>query len=447
MATNPKIVGALQKFKLDVYQNLTSKEVIKKFLIETLGLEVWSGQKRLVVFDKENPNVVFKIAYSMQGIEDNINEVACSNKLRMLRDQRYITQDDYELFAEAALVNGDPFVIVQQGATNFVQDPDFIRWFQANRGKHASFNENHMFANFVVQDPNLLACANRQQAILAEYFHPSDCTITREPKNFCLRRDSQGRKKLVLIDMGSIIPNLVRGNYIVRPVCPKCGQTRHYVPYMFNPGMTLDEAMNLDGMYLCKNKDCVDYYQNIKNIPLSYENKDSYVFSKYISDNFELVRGLRAVDGNFFIPNTRISTKMDYLNAVRQTLGWSPSGEKLNDMYRNYMFAAAGFILSAHSAAINEFISQVMRSGQLPTFQNYQAAFCRLLMSRQETVDNITNKVAALTYISILTSRDSDVAIFDILNRPDYSQFVGAIARYRIDNGNAMAIFQCLNAQ
>ena len=447
MATNPRIVASLQKFKLDVYQNLTSKEVIKKFLIETLGLEVWSGQKRLVVFDKENPNVVFKIAYSMQGIEDNINEVACSNKLRMLRDQGYISQDDYELFAEAALVNGDPFVIVQQAATNFVQDPDFVRWFQSNRGKHSSFNENHMFATYVVSDQFLLQCANRQQAILAEYFHPSDCTITREPKNFCLRRDSQGRKKLVLIDMGSVIPSLVRGNQIVRPICAKCGQTRHYVPYMFNPGMTLDEAMDLEGKYLCKNKDCVDYYQNAKNIQPSYDNKDSYVFSKYINDNIALVRGLRAVDGNFFIPNTRVSTKMDYLNAIRQTLGWSPSGDKLNDMYRNYMFAAAGFVLSAHNQVVTQMINQIMQSGQIPMFQVYQAAFSRMLMSRQETIDNITNKVVALTYISILTARDSDIAIFDVLNRPDYAQFSAAISKYGVDNNNAMAIFQCLNAQ
>ena len=442
---NPKLVASLQKFKIDVYANLVSKDMIKDYLINVLGYEVWSGQKRLVCFDKDNPGIVYKIAYSTQGIDDNIFEVSCTNKLKTLLNQGEITLDDYNLFGEAKLVNNDPFIITMTAATNFIQDPDFIQWYRGYKPKAPDFNENQLFSIYVSNVPSLKEAYNRIQKILSTYFKPSDVTIFKEPKNYCLRTDRYGVKKLVLIDLGSVCPNLVRNGQTVSIRCKKCGASKIYVPIIINDRLTVNSSMTYEGVYACSNPDCQDYFGSTLSRNVTNETKDSYVFTAYTMENRDLIRSLFAIDGLYFVPDTRVINKIDYLRQLVNTLGIQPNENWLEILYRNYTYYACGVIYSMCGSQINE-LQLVQPNGGILTFSSYLNVFNQMLYSNGLQADSITNKTAAFTYINVLTSRDSELTIFDILTYPDWTTFATTIGqRYRVDQQNASLLFQSLH--
>lgn len=441
---NNQLVSALQKFKLDVYANLTSKDTLKKYLINVLGYEVWSGQKRLVCFDKQNPGIVYKIAYSSQGIFDNIMEVSCSNKLRLLLQSGQITQDEYMLFGEAQLVNNDPFIITMTAATNYIQDPSFIRWFNMNRSQYPNFNENHMFSMYVASNQQLTSDANRQQQILSNWFKPSDTTVFREPKNFCLRTDNMGRQRLVLIDMGSVCPNLLRNGQYVPIICPKCGQNIVYIPYRISSSLGINNAIKLEGVYGCSNPDCPDYFGTVLSKTTTYESKDSYVFAKYIQDNRDLVRSLYAVDGMYFIPDRRVTNKIEYVNEIRRTLNIQPPAQAVDALYRNYTYFACGMLFNICGDKIQQ-LPLIQPNGSILTFSSYLNMFNQMLMGIGMAADPITAKTAAYNYIGVLTSRNPNTSIYDVLTQPDWSGFIQNIGSLGLDQQNAQLLFQSLH--
>lgn len=441
---NNQIIAALSKFKVDVYANLTSKDAMKQFLINRLGLQVWSGQKRLVVFDPANPSYVYKIAYSDQGIFDNICEVSCSNKLRMLQQQGHISLDDFNLFGESVLVNGDPSIVRMTAGTNYIQDPDYIRWYQTQQNMTPDYNENRMFADYIKTDNQLIEDHNKIQGILAKYFIPSDVTVFKEPKNYCLRRDGAGRKRLLLIDLGSVCPKLVKNNQAIVPLCEKCGTEKIYVPFNITSQMEKGAGFNIEGLYMCRNPKCSDYMGGALNKTPDPTTKDSYVFSAYVAKNNDLVKRLRAVDGLYFMPYKRVGSKMEYLNEIRNVLGLNPPPQQLDLLFRNYCSYACGMLYSINKDQIDTI--PAINGNNLVTFNQYLNMFNQAMMRVGESVDTITTRIAALTYLNILTSRDSDITIFDILTQPDFNQFAQVISnRYRIDQQNGMALFNALN--
>lgn len=441
---NNQIIAALSKFKVDVYANLTSKDAMKQFLINRLGLQVWSGQKRLVVFDPANPSYVYKIAYSDQGIFDNICEVSCSNKLRMLQQQGHISLDDFNLFGESVLVNGDPSIVRMTAGTNYIQDPDYIRWYQTQQNLTPDYNENRMFADYIKTDNQLIEDHNKIQGILAKYFIPSDVTVFKEPKNYCLRRDGAGRKRLLLIDLGSVCPKLVKNNQAIVPLCEKCGTEKIYVPFNITAQMEKGAGFNIEGLYMCRNPKCSDYMGGALNKTPDPTTKDSYVFSAYVAKNNDLVKRLRAVDGLYFMPYKRVGSKMEYLNEIRNVLGLNPPPQQLDLLFRNYCSYACGMLYSINKDQIDTI--PAINGNNLVTFNQYLNMFNQAMMRVGESVDTITTRIAALTYLNILTSRDSDITIFDILTQPDFNQFAQVISnRYRIDQQNGMALFNALN--
>ena len=441
---NNQIIAALSKFKVDVYANLTSKDAMKQFLINRLGLQVWSGQKRLVVFDPANPSYVYKIAYSDQGIFDNICEVSCSNKLRMLQQQGHISLDDFNLFGESVLVNGDPSIVRMTAGTNYIQDPDYIRWYQTQQNLTPDYNENRMFADYIKTDNQLIEDHNKIQGILAKYFIPSDVTVFKEPKNYCLRRDGAGRKRLLLIDLGSVCPKLVKNNQAIVPLCEKCGTEKIYVPFNITAQMEKGAGFNIEGLYMCRNPKCSDYMGGALNKTPDPTTKDSYVFSAYVAKNNDLVKRLRAVDGLYFMPYKRVGSKMEYLNEIRNVLGLNPPPQQLDLLFRNYCSYACGMLYSINKDQIDTI--PAINGNNLVTFNQYLNMFNQAMMRVGESVDTITTRIAALTYLNILTSRDSDITIFDILTQPDFNQFAQVISnRYRIDQQNGMALFNTLN--
>ena len=441
---NNQIIAALSKFKVDVYANLTSKDAMKQFLINRLGLQVWSGQKRLVVFDPANPSYVYKIAYSDQGIFDNICEVSCSNKLRMLQQQGHISLDDFNLFGESVLVNGDPSIVRMTAGTNYIQDPDYIRWYQTQQNLTPDYNENRMFADYIKTDNQLIEDHNKIQGILAKYFIPSDVTVFKEPKNYCLRRDGAGRKRLLLIDLGSVCPKLVKNNQAIVPLCEKCGTEKIYVPFNITAQMEKGAGFNIEGLYMCRNPKCSDYMGGALNKTPDPTTKDSYVFSAYVAKNNDLVKRLRAVDGLYFMPYKRVGSKMEYLNEIRNVLGLNPPPQQLDLLFGNYCSYACGMLYSINKDQIDTI--PAINGNNLVTFNQYLNMFNQAMMRVGESVDTITTRIAALTYLNILTSRDSDITIFDILTQPDFNQFAQVISnRYRIDQQNGMALFNALN--
>lgn len=443
---NSRLVSALQKFKVDVYSNLTSKDQMKKYLINTLGYEVWSGQKRLVCFDKENPSIVYKIAYSSQGIQDNIMEVSCTNKLRLLLKQGKISQDDYMLFGEAKLVDNDPFIISMTAAVNFIQDPDFLKWYRDNKHKTPDYNENQIFALYIASQEVLITDANRQQELLAIFFKPSDVTVFKEPKNFCLRTDMNGRKRLVLIDLGSVCPNLVRNGQYVDIKCSKCGGIKSYIPYRIYPTLTINSIITTEGEYGCSNPNCPDYVDGLKKRAVTYESKDSYVFAQYLRDNRDLIRTLYAYDGMYFIPDRRVVNKNEYLNEMRKTLRIQPPANVLDIMYRNYTYFACGTVYNIAGYNINQ-IHLVQPNGGILTFSRFVNEFNNAIMQAGIQPDAITNKTAALHYANIITSRDAEQTAFDMITQPDWQGFANvAINRYRMDQVNATQLYQALHS-
>lgn len=440
---NNRIVAAMRKFEVDVYANLTTKDELKDYLINRLQLEVWSGQKRLVVFDPNDPNTVYKIAYSDQGIIDNIHEVACSLRLMELAQEGQISQDDLILFGEARLLDGNPFIIRMTAATNFIKDPDFIAWFNRER-QNKDLNENQMFPQYVSSHERLRLDANRQQQILAKYFKPSDVTIFKEPKNFCFRTDSMGNKRLVLIDLGSVCPNLVQNGQIVNIPCPKCGSPRLYVTFEIKQNLTTAASELLEGMYLCSNPNCVDYYQTATNGVQDYQAKDSFVYSKYLMDNAPLVRVMRAQYGYYFIPDQEVHNRTEYMNQMRRTLGGVPNGDILNVMYRNYLSTACGFLIGMYGDDIRRI--PAFRNNGIVGFIEYLNMFNQTMQRCNHPITEVTKRCAALVYLSILTQRSQNVTVFDTLVQPDLNTFANTIYNeFRVDQANGMALYNALN--
>lgn len=443
---NYNLVAALAIFKMDVYSNSASKDNIKNYLLNTLGLSVWSGQKRLVVFDPNNNSVVYKIAYSTQGIVDNIHEVACSERLQELVSQGAITADDASLFGKARLVDGDPFIIEMNAATNFVQDPDFVQWFNQNR--KGDLNENQMFPLYVASNPNLAAQANRQQKILSDFFKPSDVTIFKEPKNFCFTTDSMGNKKLVLIDLGSVCPNLVRNGQLVKIPCAKCGcGERTYVAYEISASLTQNSAYELEGTYLCKNPNCSDYYGKALSKTVDYLSKDSFVYAKFLQDNMDLVRVMRAQYGLSFTPDREVSTKLEYMQEMSRTLGVTPNDQILNVMYRNYLSVACGFLTSQFGYEISN-IPYITPNNTLITFNDYLNHFNNVMMRNQHPINDVTKRTAALHYLSLLASTSNEIGVYYALTSPDYNTFASTISsKFGVDQYNGNNIFNCLQSR
>lgn len=446
MNQNVNLVSALAKYKMDVHGGVVSKDGMKNYLVNILGFQVWSGQKRLVVFDPQDSRFVLKIAYSGQGVQDNVFEVIVSAKLRELANSGQISADDLELFGLADLINGDSFIIKQTAGVNFIQDPNFINWYNQNKASSPNYNENHMFAQYVAQHPQLRADYNRIQEILSCFFKPSDVTIFREPKNYCFKRDSRGNQRLCLIDMGSCIPTLVRNGMPLVPKCEICGSDLVFTPVTIDSNtMNLSVITNVEGQYGCRNRGCQNFYEKI-NRPITDKSKDSYVFAEYVKTYRHEVRLAKAYYGANYIPDARVRSIMEYANYMANDIRWRPTQGQLQVLFRNYLDFACGIIYSCNYDVINRI--PAVNGNTLCTFQQYLQMFNNAISQVGESVDQLTNRVAALHYLQILTSRDNDLNIYDILTQPDFGNFSRALAnKYRIDQINGTAIFNAIHVK
>lgn len=359
--TNDNVIKLLNLFKLDVYTGASSKAYIEDIINKSAGnLIMRAGQKRIVVFDPSKPNIVYKVAYSKEGIQDNMNEVITSNILTELLSSGQITQEDIKLFALARLTQeGDPFIIEQDFTTNFVDDNDFKTWLKsqavvAELSTAGSINENQAFPVYVASHNQLHVHYNRIASILANFFVPSDVSIINEPKNFGIRNGY-----LTLLDMGSVIPLFVNNmNQIIYPTMGMSNTPMSYVAAELRPGMTYAQIQNL-------NSGTYREYNPTNNYALAANDEhfvlvsDDAVFELYIRNNIELYNRLCAIHCRMFNPpmifdngvRRIVTTFDDYDKVYQMVTGISLPPNMLNQAWSNHVFSEVASMIK-HTPAV-----------------------------------------------------------------------------------------------
>ena len=260
-----------------------------------------SGQKRIVYTENSNSNVVYKMPYNMFGIVDNAIEVLFWKVLCTLRDHGKINNYDLELFTRTEIVNNDLFKISCERA-------EYIgNVLQPGKSVAASVLANYDY----------MSDYKRIQQILSRYFVAYDTTIFREPMNFgFINRGS--RKRLVLIDAGSIIPkiNLITG-VDAKVTCPNCGGE---MVYRFddiefnNNNYTIASSQKDGGIYTCRTNGCINNVDTSERTKANVDSIDLYVYNTYMKENKKVVDAILAAHAGLFIPNTNGMSYDNYRN-------------------------------------------------------------------------------------------------------------------------------------
>lgn len=431
----------LAKFKVDAYSNATTREEIENFL-RSKNFQVLEGQKRIIVLERQN-GVVYKIAYNESGILDNILETAWGIMLQQDLNAGLITQDFFNRWGISKLVDNDPFIITMKMGTNFWEDSLYLNWYNTI-GKQARPNANltQQFPIYVAENQQLRNDYNTMQEYAAKKGVVSDITWI-EPGNHTLDNSVQGLQRLFNVDMGSCIPILSRNGQEVRPTCPICGQPQIYTPFKIGSDLSTASVLMLQGVYGCVNRDCSNHYAKKANkINENPEYTDSVVFSKYIRDNWDLVRIILAQVGFYFAPDIRVGNKSQYYQAFCNTLHYQPTAQELDIMFNNYLAKAVGDVL----VRLPELKSiQVIQNNQIMPFIIYIQHVASIAQMYNEPFDGVTRRLAGILYLSYLTQNDTEGTIFDMLMSQDYNVFGNILAtKFNIDAQNGNELFNSL---
>lgn len=440
------LIKMLRKFMIDVYANLTSREDIAKFL-KNLGLQVLSGQKRLIV---TTGNTVLKIAYDRDGLMDNMNELICSNRLRELRAQNIINDDQLQLFGLCEMINNSPFIIEMQAGVNFNEDPEFIEWYKrmmSTNTKPDYSSDASWFPIFIAERQQSREDVKDQQEILTTHFAASDTNPSNEPRNETLvtRMDAHGNmvKRLFLIDMGSCFPLLQdqMGNYI-RPVCPDCGGELIYVPYQLKADMLATEAKDMVGKYGCYNPNCRNFYKTLPLGSPSVHLEDSRVFTTYQSTHMMSVRYMRAIQCGYYMPTRRVNSRMDLANVFMNEFGLTEMDQNLlNAMWENYIAKACGDVLGRNPEVLDIPFQEI--NGMITDYQVYRQKVIYTLQGVGETVDNIAMRVTGMIYLHALmqASGNDPSTVYDIILL-DQNSFIVNLMNLGLQQNTATILYQ-----
>lgn len=441
------LVKILRKFMIDVYANLTTRQDMETYLKQTLGLQVLSGQKRLIVLAGTS---VLKIAYDRDGLMDNMNELMCSNRLRELRQQNVINDDELQLFGLCEMINGSPFIIEMQAGVNFNDDPDFVAWYKKMMGVNTKpdySTDATWFPIFMAEHQVLRNDFKIQQEILSTHFAASDTNPVNEPRNETLitRTDATGNvtKRLFLIDMGSCFPLLQDqyGNYI-RPTCPACGQPIIYVPYQLRADIVPTDTKDMVGKYGCTNRGCMNYYETLPIGSPNVELEDSRILTIYQSTHMGTVRYMRAVECCYYMPTSRVNTKMDLANAFMNEFGLQQMDPGLlNSMWDNYIAKACGDVLGRNPEVMQ--VPYQEMNGYMSDYQMYRQKVALTLQSTGEIVDNIAMRITGLIYLYALieSSGNSPVVVYDMLLL-DQNSFISNLMNLGVQQNTAAILYQ-----
>ncbi len=346
-----------QRLKLDVYCAHGDESLNAVFdTIRDKARYIRSGQKRLVwAIEETQSPYVFKIPYNKFGIMDNAVEVLFYKTLVALRDGGQIQPSDLELFTSVEIVGNDLFKIKCERAEPI----------------ESAKLDNQTLADSIMSNINYTNDYQRIQQILGDHFVAYDATIYKEPMNFGFI-DRNGRRRLVLIDAGSILPKVNKlTNVQSKVTCPQCGSEMYYQFSKISDGYDRIRDLNLQkhgAAYVCSNQNCV--YATKTNIT----NSDLYVYDKYLEDNRLVVDAIIATYTGLYIPDTNGMPYSQYRNLFLSTIGSmgaTASEYEVMVAYSTYVDSCGAFIMDMRSDIVGALIDILARHGgnnHLPYF-------------------------------------------------------------------------------
>ena len=392
--------------ELSTMINYQTREKLANFLTQQ-GLSVYGGQKRLVVMEPTG-RYVYKIACDLNGIQDNINEVACSEKLKELSEKGLINRTDLTLFALAEVEDGDPFVIRQELGKHYEDDAKFRDFYNRERQVRGDKSSADIFPIYVNNNEIYASQYNRIISILSKYFVASDVSITREPRNYGFNTNADS---LILFDMGSVIP-VFTNNYgqLDYPECPHCHQhSLVYVPFILGKNVSSDTLMDIGGQYGCTNPNCDLAIGSEVNVTVAIptEVADQNVFNKYFREHMPEVNIMNLIHGFSWLPlnplnvNSIVELKNDIYNATRGAINVTHEADMIA-IWNNYMTRSASITISAIPELLD--MPVVMQGGFKAYSQFYQEMMNFILSRAPQTFDNvIIRHLVSMLYLRALT--------------------------------------------
>lgn len=428
-----------------------TREKLINFLTQQ-GLTVYGGQKRLVVKDPSGM-YVYKIACDLNGIQDNINEVACSDKLKELADKNIINRTDLTLFALASVEDGDPFVIKQEMAQHYDENAAFLDFYnKENQTKGGTKSSADIFPIYVNANERYAGEYNRIIQIISQYFVASDVSISREPRNYGLNFQSGS---LVLFDLGSVIPVFTTANgQLDHPVCPVCHQhTMVYIPFLLGNNLGTDTLMEIGGQYGCTNPSCKNTIANgtaTVNTVIPPEVADQNVFNKYFREHMAEVNIMNLLHGYTWLPlsplnvNSIIDLRNDIYNATRGAINITHNDDMIK-IWINYMTRSASIIISSMPELLE---IPVAVNGMYKGYnQFYQEVRMIIISKAPNTFENVIIKhLIAMLYLRALTLQLNRYEMYsDLVSANNLVSFRNAMSRYlQMNDAELQILFNTL---
>lgn len=429
------VINKLANYKVDVYSDDATRADITDFIKNYCGVNsIFQGQKRIVVRDDSNVGspVVYKIAYSTQGIEDNIYEVSFGARLSSLLQNNKITPDQFNRFGIAKLVSDDPFIIKMRAVTPINKDADFLSWYD-REGKHQypNFEKNKTIIIWLSKNKTLISDYNTIQSIISTYGIGSDSTMN-EPLNFGTVYEN-GVKRLVIIDLGSVIPILSnKDREAIRPVCPSCGRPMRYIALNITGPVSPDDVDSFDGRYGCNTPSCPNFHETVaKSQLLNIDQRDSVVFSEYVTRYRNYIRILKAVYGRFYLPLDRVIGFTAYQNALASELGRRHSLEEIQAFYNNYQYKMVGELVK-RCPEVKQMPVVKKNNGTIVSvrpYSNFRDSLMRHLNSVGESVDSIAFRTASIVYLIKVCQEYGKLESFNVLSKSSENDFMNSMVK------------------
>lgn len=388
---------SLLQFEIMVGDSPTLKYQMVEFIRNKMGLKVFAGQKRLVVYSEDERHV-YKIAYNKTGLQDNLNEVLVSNKLKELANEGVISFQDLRLFALAEMVDNSSFIIKQERVDNFSTNEKFLKEFMNDSDENG---RSEFIIEFVKNNSNLSENYNRILQILHKEMVPSDVCIFAEPLNYGLRETGE----LVLLDLGSIVP-IVSGQ---RPICPKCGQhSLVYLPHYIKDDVSVD----VRDTYVCVNKQCGLSTNSEIDIRLA----DYIVFRDYTIANYRNIMLYNVYSGKTFTPSIKCSNIQEFIYYLREFTRSEFSQDEIRRLWANYLIHSVSLELQMMG------IDDSYTEHYLPSFDDYYNKYQHGIgQYRFNCSKHISDLMLSLLYIKLLGQQTGRYV--DLVSAKSYNEF------------------------
>lgn len=338
---------------------LSNMQEIYRDLSENYS-HVYSGQKRLVVVSKENPNTVIKLGITSEAIIDNGKEVIATSHIKnAILNGKFggltFTPEDLNLFACANIYDNDLYLVSQEKVIQFHEYEPFVEWYKLNHSKISNIGGLHCdelrtaITVYIMTNDEFRNQLNRIMTILIHLLIVSDISAIKEPLNFGIK-EVNGKVYLALCDMGSLTMKLndFNGNEVL-PSCPLCGTgNMKYIARHFEADDVVSivenftENLKIEGRYGCSNPTCLLHTKTLLNKSGNFteDTLDSVVHTNYTLKYIEALYPHFAKHALYFNPSMDSINSLDdyifHLNSADPSITSSKDTETLIRMYYNY---------------------------------------------------------------------------------------------------------------